>query len=71
MDATPGIGFASFIAHTDAIGKAILFILLIMSVATWYLVVTKSLTVWLERRRSAVFLDAFWNAPSIAAVESM
>jgi biopolymer transport protein ExbB len=69
MDAAH-IGFASFLAHTDAIGKAILFILLIMSIATWYLIVTKALTVYFERRRSAVFLDTFWNAPSISAVES-
>jgi len=70
MDAAHGIGFASFFAHTDAIGKAILFILLIMSIATWYLIVTKALIIYFERRRSAVFLDAFWNAPSISAVES-
>src|SRR3954470_17576943 len=64
------LGFASFITHTDAIGKAILVILLVMSVATWYLIVAKALTVWLERRRSAGFLEAFWNEPSSAALES-
>ena len=69
MDAAH-IGFASFLAHTDAIGKAILFILLIMSVATWYLIVTKALTTYFERRRSAGFLEAFWNAPSISALQS-
>src|SRR6476620_530673 len=41
-----------------------------MSLISWYLIVTKTLTVVLERRRSSGFLDAFWNAPSIAAVES-
>jgi biopolymer transport protein ExbB len=69
MDAAH-IGFASFLAHTDAIGKAILFILLTMSVATWYLIVTKALTIYFERRRSAIFLETFWNAPSISAVQS-
>jgi biopolymer transport protein ExbB len=70
MDAAQGIGFASFITHTDVIGKVILCILLVMSLATWYLIVTKSLTIYFERRRSEVFLDAFWNASSISAVES-
>jgi biopolymer transport protein ExbB len=70
MDPVQGLGFASFLAHTDAIGKAILVILLAMSISTWYLIVTKSLTIYFERRRSAVFLEAFWNAPSISAVES-
>jgi biopolymer transport protein ExbB len=64
------IGFASFIAHTDAVGKAILLILLAMSISTWYLIGTKALTVYLERRRSAGFLEAFWHVPSMAAVES-
>jgi biopolymer transport protein ExbB len=70
MEPTQTLGFASFLAHTDAIGKAILVILLVMSLATWYLIITKAIGLFLERRRSAGFLDAFWNAPSISAVES-
>jgi biopolymer transport protein ExbB len=69
MDPTQ-LGFAGFIAHTDAIGKVILVILLAMSLATWYLIVTKSITVLGERRRSAGFLEGFWSAPSIGALES-
>jgi biopolymer transport protein ExbB len=70
MQPAQAIGFASFLAHTDALGKTILLILLIMSLATWYLIVTKTVAVVLERRRSAGFLEAVWNAPSQAAVES-
>jgi len=69
MPAENALGFASFLAQTDAVGKAMLAILLVMSMATWYLILTKSLTVFLERRKSARFLEAFWNAPSLAAVE--
>ena len=64
------LGFASFITHTDAIGKVILVILLAMSLTTWYLIVTKSVMVWSERRRSAGFLEGFWSEPSVAALES-
>jgi len=64
------LGFASFITHTDTIGKGILAILLVMSIATWYLITTKALTVWTERKRSAGFLETFWNEPSSAALES-
>ena len=39
-----------------------------MSVATWYLIVTKALALWLERRRTRRFLETFWNAPSLGAV---
>jgi len=64
------LGFTGFITHTDTIGKIILVILLAMSLATWYLIVTKSMMVWSERRRSAGFLEGFWSAPSVEALES-
>jgi biopolymer transport protein ExbB len=64
------VGFTQFLAQTDAVGKAILAVLLLMSLASWYLIVTKTLTVVFERRRSVGFLETFWNSPSITAVES-
>jgi biopolymer transport protein ExbB len=70
MEPMQSIGFASFLTHTDAVGKGILFILLAMSLSTWYLIVTKAVTVYFERKRSAGFLETFWNAPSINAIES-
>lgn len=65
----PQIRFAHFLGQTDSVGKAILAMLLLMSIGSWYLIVTKALASWLERRRSARFLETFWNAPSLAAVE--
>src|SRR3954471_24507143 len=62
--------FSAFLSHTDGIGKAILAILLVMSLITWYLIAAKGLGAMLERRRSRGFLAAFWNSPSLAAVES-
>ncbi len=69
METTHAIGFANFFAQTDTLARVILLIMLGMSIATWYLIVTKSLALFLDRRRSARFLDSFWNAPSLAAVE--
>jgi biopolymer transport protein ExbB len=69
MDPQAAAGLAGFLAQTDALSKAILAILLVMSVTTWYLIVTKSITILLERRRSARFLDAFWEAPSMQPLE--
>ena len=63
------IGFAHFLAQSDALGRSLLAVLVLMSIATWYLIATKSLALVLERRRGARFLDTFWNAPSIAAVQ--
>ncbi len=69
MDAPQALGFAGFLAQTDAVGKAILAVLLVMSVATWSLIAAKGIRFWVERRKSAAFLGAFWNAASIQAVE--
>jgi len=63
------IGFAHFLAQTDAVGGTLLAFLLLMSVASWYLIVTKALALWLEWRRTAAFLEIFWNAPSVGAVQ--
>ena len=70
MDPTQAAGFASFLAQTDAVGKAILAAMALMSIASWTVIVSKALALALERRRSARFLEAFWNAPSVAAVEA-
>jgi biopolymer transport protein ExbB len=69
MDPQLTAGFSSFLAQTDLVGKVILAIMLFMSIATWYLIATKSITIAIERRKSARFLEAFWNAPSLLAVE--
>ena len=63
------IGFAHFLAQTDAVGKGLLVILVGMSVLSWYLIVTKALAGWLERRRSAGFLQVFWASPSVGVVQ--
>src|SRR5262245_22053601 len=63
------VGFSHFLAQTDTVGYILLAFLLLMSVATWYLIVTKALALWMERRRSSTFLDTFCNAASVGAVQ--
>ena len=43
MEPTQAVGIAHFLSQTDGVGKAALVVLLLMSVATWYLIVTKSI----------------------------
>jgi biopolymer transport protein ExbB len=69
MESTQALGFAHFLAQADAIAKVMLFFLLVMSIATWYLIVAKGIEQWLERRRSRLFLEAFWRDTSLAAVQ--
>jgi biopolymer transport protein ExbB len=62
------IGLAHFLGQTDIVGKTLLVILLLMSIATWYLIITKTITTLTLRRRTKRFLEAFWDAPSLQAV---
>ena len=62
------IGFGHFLAQTDSVGKALFFALLFMSIATWYLIVSKSLQTFVTKRRTARFLESFWDSTSVDAV---
>jgi biopolymer transport protein ExbB len=68
MEPANTMGFAHFIAHADGLAKAILVMMLLASVASWYLILTKAIANLLARRRAAKFLDFFWNAPSLDVV---
>jgi len=64
----PASGVAGFLAQSDGIGRAAIFVLLAMSVASWYLIIAKAVQAFIARRRSARFLDIFWNSASLGAV---
>ena len=61
-------GVASFLAQSDAVAISVLLILLAMSIASWYLIVLKTVRGRQLRRQVRDFLDSFWSAPSIDAV---
>ena len=66
---TPGdLGFAHFIAQTDALGKVLLVILLAMSLMSWVIIAAKGVSLMVRRKRSLRFLNFFWNATSLDAV---
>ena len=62
------LGFEHFLSQADSIAKFILALMVIASVASWYLIITKSFINWRSGRRTRRFLDFFWNAPSLDAV---
>ncbi len=66
--AESAMGFSHFLVNSDALAKAILVLMLVASVVSWYLIVTKAVSNRLAKRRGERFLDFFWNAPSIVAV---
>lgn len=62
------LGFANFLHEVDGVGGFLLLVLLVMSVATWYLILAKSYANFKMRRNTKSFLEAFWNAPSLNVV---
>ena len=62
------LGFAHFLSHADGVASFVIGLMLLASVGTWYLVLTKGIRVLRMRHRSDAFLDAFWEAKNIEAV---
>lgn len=69
MTESPSLGFMHFISQTDGLGKTLFFILVLMSLATWYLIVVKYIANRRVRKASDDFLQHFWNATSLEAVD--
>jgi biopolymer transport protein ExbB len=63
------LGFAHFIADCDAVGKGVLTLLLVLSIASWYFIVTKSLSNMGARKRADKFLAQFWDASSLQEMQ--
>ena len=61
-------GFSHFISQSDAVGKTLLAILIVMSVASWAIIAIKGVSLLTRRGRSSSFLNFFWNASSLDAV---
>jgi biopolymer transport protein ExbB len=68
--AAPAPGFGHFIAQSDAVGKFLLGVLVVMSIASWGLIFAKGVAQFLRNKRATTFLDFFWNARSLDAVQA-
>jgi biopolymer transport protein ExbB len=68
---TNALGLAHFWSQADAIIRFTAYLLLAMSVVSWFLMLWK-LWSWLRVRRASRELEQFWTAPSIdAAIEAL
>jgi biopolymer transport protein ExbB len=63
-------GVWSFLSQSDGVGIAVLIILLVMSIASWYLILLKAIRGMQVRRRASAFLERFWNSPSFESIAS-
>ncbi|UJP00908.1 MAG: MotA/TolQ/ExbB proton channel family protein, partial [Nitrosomonas sp.] len=63
-----GLGFSHFLDQIDGVGMSVLVLLLTLSVASWYLIITKSIANLMAKRRAEAFLKHFWSFDSLQAV---
>ena len=62
------MGFQSFLAQADGVAWFVLTVLIVMSIGTWYYIMTKSWQYFKTRDRSRDFVKDFWASPSLEAV---
>lgn len=65
-----GLGFSHFLDQIDGVGISVLVLLLSLSVASWYLIITKSIANLIAKRRAEAFLKHFWSFDSLEAVHA-
>jgi len=63
-------GMLHFVEQSDAVGKFIFGVLVVMSLISWYLIFVKAYFNLRIRRRSQHFLNEFWAASSLEQVEN-
>ena len=62
-------GFSYFLAQIDHVGMTVLILLFSLSVASWYLIITKSINNFIATRRAQAFLELFWEIDSLQALK--
>ncbi|CAL62780.1 Putative biopolymer transport ExbB protein [Herminiimonas arsenicoxydans] len=62
--AEQGLGLSHYWAQGDAVSHAVAYALLIMSILSWYYILSKGWSAW-RIRRSAAALENFWQAPTL------
>ena len=62
--ANQSMGLAHYWAQGDAVSHAVAYVLLLMSVISWYYILAKAWSSW-RIRRSAGALEDFWKAPTL------
>jgi biopolymer transport protein ExbB len=60
------MGFGNLLAQADGVALAVLILLLLMAVFSWYYIVTKALRAVHIRRAADAVVSSFWEAPSLA-----
>ncbi len=65
------LSFAHFLESTDFVARVILAILIVMSLASWTVIVARTWREFIQSRTNRSFLSRFWHAPSLQAAEEV
>ncbi len=57
---------AYFFAHTDALGSVLFCLLIVMSLLSWFGILSKALALWQTRRSAQASRRCFWETPAQA-----
>lgn len=63
------LGLSHFLNHIDHVGMSVAILLLLLSVASWFLIITKSIGNVIATRQANIFLQQFWQADSLHALK--
>lgn len=58
------VGFSHYWSQGDAVSHGVAYVLLLMSIASWFYILSKTWSSW-RIRRSSNTLDSFWNASNL------
>uniref|UniRef100_E6QVH0 Biopolymer transport protein ExbB n=1 Tax=mine drainage metagenome TaxID=410659 RepID=E6QVH0_9ZZZZ len=64
-------GFGHFVSQSDVIARGVLLLLLVLSLASWYVMVSKFIANWRARKRAQVFMKHFWDATSLNEMQKL
>lgn len=65
--AASGLDIASVWAQGDAISHTVAIVLLVMSVASWAIILGKAWSVWQLRQKTPGALESFWDSSSVSS----
>lgn len=65
------LGFSNFLTQVDHVGMCVLVLLFSLSIASWYLIVTRGISNLIASRRASAFLKRFWDIDTIPQLENM
>lgn len=65
------LGFGHFLHHADTISRILLLLMMVMSIGTWYIIVTKTIRSILSGRSSRAFLAKFWDSGNLKDVSDL